>query len=427
MMIQKIYDAFLKSRKIVTDTRNDVKGSIFFALKGENFNGNLFLQQALDNGAAWVVGDESGHCSHENCIIVNDSLATLQELSKHHRLRFNIPVIGITGSNGKTTTKELLTAVLSTKYKVVSTQGNLNNHIGVPLSLLAMGDDTEIAIIEMGANHPGEIELLCSFAQPTHGIITNIGKAHMEGFGNLKTILETKSALYRSVKKQEGIVFVPASQTSLMERSEGMKRIVYGNTADSDFKGSATEAFPKLIVRIHDNEMDICSRLTGTYNTDNILATVCAGLHFGIQAEEISRAISEYQPNNMRSQLMQTSRNTVILDAYNANPASMIAALENLEAASAEKKIAILGDMLELGGDASEEHRKILEKLSEMRLASRLVTGPVFSSLAPEYGITAFPDSETCREWLRAHPPCGALILVKGSRGIKMEKVSDRL
>lgn len=425
MEIQELYHLFLEKENVSTDTRNIIKDSIFFALKGENFDANQFAQQALDNGASYAVVDDKNVVKSDKFILVDDVLTTLQNLANHHRKQFKIPVIGITGSNGKTTTKELIFAVLSKKYKTLATKGNLNNHIGVPLTLLSLQPDTEIAIIEMGANHIGEIEFLSKIAEPTFGIITNIGKAHIEGFGSYEGVIQTKSELYKFIKQNEGILFVNEDDELLMDLSSEINRIGYGKNAENhDFK--LVESSPNL--KIAWNNKVITTNLYGKYNFPNIMAAICIGDYFNVGDHDIIDAISNYVSTNNRSQFAEIGGNIYYLDAYNANPTSMNAAIETFIEGKFSNKLMILGDMLELGNVSEEEHRTIIEKAVNNHLATIFV-GNNFFSLSDKYKdnelLHFFNNYEEVINWFTENSPKNRNILVKGSRGIKLEKIVE--
>jgi UDP-N-acetylmuramoyl-tripeptide--D-alanyl-D-alanine ligase len=352
----------------------------------------------------------------------------LQQLALHHRNLLNIPVIGITGTNGKTTTKELIHDVLAKKFRVSATKGNLNNHIGVPLTLLSINPDSEIAIVEMGANHPGEIAELCLLSKPDYGIITNIGKAHLEGFGIVENIIETKTDLYRSVAVSKGIIFVNADDPILLSKAKGIECRTYGKDSANFCTGRLTGADPFISLEWGAscaNKVD--THLIGSYNLENILASICIGMFFGVQEQDINDALSDYQPSNMRSQLKKTVRNTIILDAYNANPTSMNAAIANFSAMTSPNKVAILGDMLELGENKESEHLEILKNLRSKVYDKVLLIGPVFSKINPYKEFLSFQDSSDALQYLKKNPLNNATILLKGSRGISLEKILEAL
>ncbi len=425
--LDELYNIFLTVRTISTDSRQIPDGCLFFALKGENFDGNVYAKNAVEKGAAYaVIDDASFEC--EKTLLVDDVLTTLQQLALMHRRKHNIPVLAITGSNGKTTTKELINAVLSRKYRVTATRGNFNNHIGVPLTLLQITADTELAIIEMGANHQGEIAQLCTFAEPTYGMITNIGKAHLDGFGGYQGVIKAKSELYAWLRNTGGQVFVNAGNELLMELTTGMNRILYGSDQSAFCNGTAGTNSEMLVIQWNSNNgpIHIQTHLVGNYNFENAMAAICIGVAFNVSTEEIQSAISEYIPSNSRSQAMKTVRNSIILDAYNANPTSMQAALSNFSQVKADHKMVILGDMLELGDESPAEHQAIINLVQESAFEKAVFVGPEFKKAAGQRFI-CFTHSDEAYQWLLEQKPEGYTILIKGSRGIKMEKVLDAL
>jgi len=349
----------------------------------------------------------------------------MQDLANHHRKQFDIPVLGITGTNGKTTTKELVYAVLSQKYKTHATAGNFNNHIGVPITLLSMPDDTEFAIIEMGANHLGEIAELCEIAEPNFGIITSIGKAHLEGFGDLQGVINTKNELYLSIKKADGELFVNTENDLLLELSANAKRTTYGQSASADINAKllVKEAF--VGVKWENNE--VISQLVGSYNFDNIMAAICVGNAFDVGTKDIVKALREYTPQNQRSQLMTTNKNKIVVDAYNANPTSMAAALDSFVLAEANEKLLILGDMLELGKESQAEHLDIVQKIKDLEFDDILLVGPEFMKAAQGSGLQTFETNKQALEYIKANPVEGKLILLEGSRGIALEDLLTEL
>ncbi|NQV02247.1 MAG: UDP-N-acetylmuramoyl-tripeptide--D-alanyl-D-alanine ligase [Bacteroidia bacterium] len=432
---EKLYKLYQQFLVITTDSRQISLRSIFFALKGENFDGNRFAAQALEEGAAIAVVDDPAIVKDRRYILVDDVLQSLQQLASHHRQQLNIPVIGITGSNGKTTTKELVHAVLSTQYRTVSTSGNLNNHIGVPLTLLSINLETEIAVIEMGANHPGEIAFLCEMARPTHGLITNIGKAHLEGFGGFEGVVRAKTELFEFLKTHNGEVFINSADPLLMQYAAGLPAITYGLIPDAGtsckiVSGKILPDSGKLAVEItfpDDQKQLVRSGLFGSYNSLNLQAAACVGFRFAVPVSEISKAIERYAPANNRSQLHQTSRNLLVIDAYNANPSSMTTALKDFDNAFQSEKIVILGDMLELGSEAEKEHLGILEMLENLNIQRIFLVGPVFSKLNINQEWTSFEDSQKAIEWFTTNPIEHANILLKGSRGIRLEEIVEWL
>jgi UDP-N-acetylmuramoyl-tripeptide--D-alanyl-D-alanine ligase len=425
--IEGLYSVFLKHRTVSTDSRQIIPGCLFFALKGENFDGNKYTKVALDAGAAYSVIDDPSYDGKQT-LLVNDVLEALQLIARMHRRKFNIPVLGITGSNGKTTTKELINAVLSRQYNVTATKGNLNNHIGVPLTLLDIKDETQIAIIEMGANHQGEIAQLCTLAEPTHGLITNIGKAHLGGFGGYEGVIKAKSELYKWLRSSGGEVFVNGGNPLLMELSEGINRTLFGTQEGSFSRGTACENSEMLCIDWinGDNTIYLETNLVGNYNFENVMAAVCMGTYFKVPSGKIKAAINSYLPSNSRSQAMKTARNSIILDAYNANPTSMQVAIENFRQVKALHKMVILGDMLELGEESPAEHLAIVNLVDKAAFDNVILVGPDFKKVADERFI-CFTTSDEARDWLLKQQLQNYTILVKGSRGIKMEKVLEVL
>lgn len=424
MDIEELYKVYLENPVICTDTRNIEPNSIFFALKGENFNGNKFAQDAINDGCSFAVIDEKEYAVREDCILVDNVLETLQQLAKHHREKLTIPIIGITGSNGKTTTKELMHAVLLEKYNAFATRGNLNNHIGVPLSLLSVKPEHDIAIIEMGANHVGEIEFLCGLSQPDYGIITNIGKAHLEGFGSYENVIVAKTELYHSIRsKEQGRLFVNSDNDLLMAHSVGLNCIYYGTDKDAYVSASLIEGKDKLTFLYEGRK--VVSNLVGEYNFENALAAIAVGKYFDVPTDKIIKAINEYEPTNNRSQLVKTKSNSVIMDAYNANPVSMKAAILNLSS-QVGSKLAILGDMRELGEYSEKEHSDILELISNAGIDNAILVGKEFFNISDKRYPT-FKTTEEAKEYLQANKVTGSTILVKGSRGIKLEILLEEL
>jgi len=370
MTTEQLYHLYQQHPVITTDTRKIAPGSIFFALKGEKFDANTFAQQALQAGAAYAVIDNPKYQTSDKCLLVDDVLTALQDLARHHRRRLTIPVVGLTGTNGKTTTKELINAVLSQQFNTVATQGNLNNHIGVPLTILGITKAHEMAVIEMGANHVKEIELLCSISQPTHGLITNVGKAHLEGFGSIEGVKIAKGELYDFLAGHNGVAFINSNNPILMSmqgmRKFGTPPIFYGDQLDDLVSGKITENAPLLSLSWTNNatgeEYTVKTQLTGAYNLDNILAAISIGLYFKMPASYINAGLEGYQPKNNRSQVVKTPTNTLICDYYNANPSSMAVAIENIGKINAARKVLILGDMFEMGAEAAAEHKSIIEK-----------------------------------------------------------------
>ena len=416
MDIKELHKIFLKSSGVTTDSRQIKLNSIFFALKGDNFDGNKYAKSAIDKGASFAVVDNQAYCLNENYILVDDVLSCLQELSKYHRKQLNCPVLGITGTNGKTTTKELITAVIEKKFRTVATKGNYNNHIGVPLTLLRAKLDTEFLIVEMGANHIHEIEFLCGLAQIDFGIITNIGKAHLEGFGSVEGVIKAKKELYEHIDINDGTLFVNANDKLLKSISENTDRILY-NINEQEQSNSP---FAKVIY----NGSLISSQLIGDYNRTNILAACEIGRYFGVSLEKTKEAIESYTPSNNRSQLLETNRNTIVLDAYNANPSSMTEAIKAFQKVNHKKKLLILGDMLELGENSLVEHQSIIDELSQDNQKVILV-GQEFNKC--QHNFIHFFNSEDALVWIEENQIEDMFILLKGSRGIKLEILKDAL
>lgn len=426
-MIENLYILFSTCGAICTDTRTIVPGSIFFALKGPKFNANAFAEDALAKGAAYAVIDDINFKKGERYILVDDALNTLQKLARYHRDKLDIPVIGLTGSNGKTTSKELLNAVLSKKYKTYATKGNLNNHIGVPLTLLSIDHTIEIAIIEMGANHVGDIEELCSYCDPTIGFITNIGKAHIGEFGGFQNIIKGKTELYKHLLDNLGTVFINSQNPILVPFASDFDNPYFYPGKQDFYHCEFIDANSFVRVRA-ENGNELTTQLTGAYNFENIAIALCVGKYFGVDARLANEAVQAYQPGNMRSQIVTRGTNTIILDAYNANPTSMEAAIINLSKINAIRKVAILGDMFELGDDAATEHKRIGELLQELNITEAYVVGGLMKSARElNSDIKHFATKQELIELLAKQPISGATILVKASRGIGLETIVDSL
>jgi UDP-N-acetylmuramoyl-tripeptide--D-alanyl-D-alanine ligase len=428
-----LYQYHKKHPIISTDTRNIIPGSLFFALKGTNFNANQFAEEALKAGAAYSIIDEEVYKKDERYILVKDVLTALQGLAKHHRKQLNIPIIGITGTNGKTTTKELLSSVLTQQFKTFATKGNLNNHIGVPLSILAIDEQTEIAIIEMGANHPKEIAFLCELAQPTHGLITNVGKAHLEGFGGLEGVKKSKAELYDFLAENNGTLFLQKDNPDLLEMASARnfnEVITYG-FFDSDIYGRVLERDPTLWISWTKKEYStqVRTQITGAYNLENILAAICIGDYMGIDPELINEGLRNYVPLNNRSQLLKTKKNTIICDYYNANSSSMEAALENFNSLkSYPKKVIILGDMFELGHETYREHEHIINKAMFVNADACIFVGEAFYAHKKDIqGVQFFETTQGAIDFLKEKPLLDALILLKASRGMAFENIIEIL
>ncbi|WP_455632225.1 UDP-N-acetylmuramoyl-tripeptide--D-alanyl-D-alanine ligase [Parabacteroides sp.] len=427
MSIIDLYELFIHNPQITTDSRNCPKGSIFFALKGDKFDGNQYAGKALASGCVYAVIDNPDYYTGERTILVDNVLKTLQQLAHHHRKVLGLPIIGITGTNGKTTTKELLAAVLSTKFNLLYTEGNFNNHIGVPLTLLRLTHDHEMAVIEMGASHPGDIKELVDIVHPNYGIITNVGRAHLEGFGSFEGVIRTKGELYDYIRRSKGKLFIKKENEHLQSIAQGIEQITYGNGDDAFASGQIVRCDPFLVFnwkqqgKLHTVE----THLIGSYNLDNVLAAVAVGRFFKIPAERISRAIAAYEPTNNRSQFKKTENNELIIDAYNANPSSMKVALDNFIAMPVQPKAIILGDMRELGPTSDELHAEVVEQIKKGRFDKVFLCGEHFSKVAKEF--SPFATTEAMAEELRKQPLKGYHILIKGSHSMGLEKLADIL
>lgn len=427
MNIRDLYSIYLRYPSVQTDTRKLKAGDIFFALKGTNFNGNTFAKQALEAGAAFAVIDEGAYALNDKYILVDDVLQSLQELANFHRRQFDIPFIAITGSNGKTTTKELVTAVLRKKYITYATAGNLNNHIGVPLTILGIKNDAEMAIIEMGANHLKEIESYCKIAMPSHGIITNCGKAHIEGFGSEEGVRKGKGELYDYLRERNGTIFRNTDLPYLEPMAEGIAiQITYGIT-NALYTGAPVMQGVFLNVRfsLPGVEKLVKTNLVGNYNFSNVMTAIAAGLHFGISLDVIAEAIEAYAPDNSRSQWLQKGSNSVILDSYNANPTSMKAAIGNFAAADLANKILWIGAMKEMGHEEYREHEELVAFIRQHEWADVILVGREFAGIETEY--LKFDTAREAAEYVGRHLPVNASILIKGSRGSRMELLLDVL
>jgi UDP-N-acetylmuramoyl-tripeptide--D-alanyl-D-alanine ligase len=426
MNIEGLYEIFQAFPSIQTDSRKIRQGDLFFALKGPNFNGNKFAKQALKDGAAYAIIDEKEFLLDEKTILVDDVLIELQQLARHHREQFNIPILAITGSNGKTTTKELIHSVLSSAYKIYTTEGNLNNHIGVPLTILKIKNDAEMAVIEMGANHIGEIASYCKIALPTHGIITNCGKAHLEGFGSEEGVRKAKGELFDHLRSlTHGHAFVMWDYDYLQQMSKGISGIIkYGTTTEAHIVGRVSQNDPCLAVEIVQgmDEKEMTTRLVGDYNLPNVLAAVTVGKFFKVPEKKIKSAIENYSPSNSRSQLLQKGSNRIILDAYNANPSSMKLAIENFSKMPGDK-ILILGSMAELGKESQTEHASLVGQIEKYNWKHVVLVGNEFQKIA--HPFRQFNSAVEVKEWLKAQHFENTNILVKGSRSMKMEEALD--
>ena len=420
--IEIIYQHFTKAYKVTTDSRKVEPDAVFFALKGDNFDANDFALQVAEAGvASLVVADRKGLPEHERILIVDDTLKTLQDLAAYHRQQCKAIVLSITGTNGKTTTKELVSAVLAQKYNIIHTMGNLNNHIGMPLTLLSIKPETEIAVVEMGASHPGEIDFLCKIADPDYGLITNIGKAHLEGFGSFEGVIKTKTELYRHIKAHGKAVFVNQGNTLLWEQSEGQERISYGRhcAAFCPVAPGACNPYLSVVWRKH----IVQTHLVGSYNFENVAAAIGVGQYFMVEDHKIVAALEAYTPTNSRSQVIDTEKNRVVMDAYNANPTSMRAALINFANICGKQHLLILGDMRELGTASEEEHRNILSLMKELGFKEALLVGQNFCSFNNNPQWKTFDKVSDLCQYLESHPISGKTILVKGSNSIQLGKV----
>ena len=418
MSIIDLYDLFIHNPQITTDSRNCPKGSIFFALKGDKFDGNQYAGKALASGCVYAVIDNPDYYIGERTILVDNVLKTLQQLAHHHRKVLGLPIIGITGTNGKTTTKELLAAVLSTKFNLLYTEGNFNNHIGVPLTLLRLTHDHEMAVIEMGASHPGDIKELVDIVHPNYGIITNVGRAHLEGFGSFEGVIRTKGELYDYIRRSKGKIFIKKENEYLQSIAKGIEQITYGNGDDAFASGQVVSCDPFLVFnwkqqgKLHTVE----THIIGSYNLDNVLAAVAVGRFFKIPAERISRAIAAYEPTNNRSQFKKTDNNELIIDAYNANPSSMKVALDNFITMPVQPKAIILGDMRELGPTSDELHAEVVAQIKKGQFDKVFLCGEHFSKVGKEF--SPFATTEAMVEELRKQPLKGYHILIKGSHSM---------
>ena len=429
MEIATLYTYFKECGKVTTDTRNCPEGSMFIALKGETFNGNAFAKQALEKGCRYAVVDEAQYADSPNIFLVDDCLKTLQELAREHRRALGTYIVGITGTNGKTTTKELIATVLQKRYKTLYTQGNLNNHIGVPLTLLGLTEEHEMAVVEMGANHPGEIRTLVNIAEPDCGLITNVGKAHLEGFGSFEGVVKTKSELYDYLRsKKDAFIFLDKDNDVLCKASAGLESIGYGLEGDGlSVKGKLHACAPFLAFewKYEGVSHDVNTHLIGAYNVKNALAAIAIGCRFEVPAEAICEALNGYIPSNNRSQLTETADNHLIVDAYNANPTSMMAALENFRLMEVEHKVAVLGDMKELGEGSVDEHRKIVAFLGECGFEKVILVGAEFGNVNTNF--EHYLDVEAVKGKFMQDKPVGKFVLIKGSNSMKLSQLKDVL
>lgn len=441
MDIKTLYEIYKNHPVVTTDSRNCPEGSIFIALKGASFDGNKFAKAALEKGCSYAIIDEKEYAEEGNdrLILVDNALITYKELAREHRRSFNIPVIGITGTNGKTTSKELISAVLSEKYKVHHTEGNFNNDVGVPRTLLGMTSEHEIAVIEMGSSHPGDIKILVEYVEPTCGLITNVGRAHLQGFGSFEGVKKTKGELYDFLKAHNGLLFLNESNPDLVEMAEKRefeRVITYGQDATADVRGEVISCTPFLnfswqasqalgTEQIVSAVYEVQTHLIGAYNLDNMLAAITLGLHFGVEPQKICHALESYIPSNNRSQLTETATNKLIVDAYNANPSSMKAAIENFRLMAVDHKMLILGDMRELGEVSDEEHQRVVDQLKAAGLTNVWLVGEEFAKTQCDF--RKFKDVEEVKVAIRENKPADSYILIKGSNGIKLFELPELL
>ena len=429
METAKLYQLFRQYPIVTTDSRNIPANSIFFALKGENFNGNKYAGEALSKGAAFAIIDEPEFAVDDRMILVDDVLTSIQKLARFHRDELKIPILAITGTNGKTTTKELIATVLTKKFRIKSTQGNLNNHIGVPLTILSMTPETEIGIVEMGANHIGEIKFLCEIANPDFGMVTNMGKAHLEGFGSFEGVIQTKSEMYGFLRQKGGNCFINADNPLLIKQAKDLEQITYGKSDGCFLTGELATTGYSLVVKalFPKGWLYLKSKLIGDYNFENLLAAACIGKYFEVDPLLIQKALEEYTPSNNRSQLIRKEKNTIIMDAYNANPTSMMMALTNFANIQNDEKCVILGDMLELGEVSDEEHQKVVDFIESQNFAEVCLVGPQFKKTVTGDKKKKFDNAELLSNYLKTQPIENKLILIKGSRGIHLEKILELL
>ena len=424
--IEKIYELYKKAYTVTTDSRTISKDCVFVALKGEHFDGNDFALKVAEEGvAACVIADRKDLPKHDGLFVVEDSLKCLQELAHFHRRKLGTPIIGITGTNGKTTTKELISAVLSKKYSIIFTQGNFNNQLGVPLTLLRIKPDTELAVVEMGASHPGDIDELTGIGEPNYGIITNIGRAHLEGFGGFDGVIKTKNEMYQYIAAHNGLLFVNKDNELLMGLADNINKVTYGTGDDADIKGRMLSANPYLSVEWNGKKID--TQLVGDYNFENVMAAICIGTYFKVAENDIAEALSSYCPTNNRSQVIETGKNRVVMDAYNANPTSMSFSIKNFKNICKNDCLLVLGDMRELGKESEQEHENILKLLEELQFKNVYLVGPEFSNVAKDYDYLKFENVDELIKNLKNNPISGKDVLVKGSNSIHLNKIIDSL
>lgn len=430
MTTAQLYPYYLQHPVISTDTRKILPGSLFFALKGDKFDANTFARQAIEAGAAYAIIDDSRYQLGPQYLLVADVLSTLQDLARHHRRQLHIPVIGLTGTNGKTTTKELINAVLAQKYTTWATQGNLNNHIGVPLTVLSITPAHQMAVIEMGANHQKEIELLCSIAQPGYGLITNVGKAHLEGFGGFEGVKKGKGELYDYLQQSGGVAFINHNNTDLMAMQAARQlknKVFYGDDEKALVSATINANGPFLSLTWTDRQTNqrhpVTTQLTGAYNLDNILAAACIGAYFKLSPQQINNGIAGYQPKNNRSQLLQTQSNTLVCDFYNANPSSMAVAIDNIGKLNAAHKAMILGDMFELGDESDAEHKAVIQKAMQVAADRHIFIGEAFYRAKGGTAADFYRTADEAMAALQSHPIKDSTVLIKGSRGMALERL----
>ena len=424
--IEKIYELYKKAYTITTDSRTISKDCVFVALKGEHFDGNDFALKVAEEGlAACVIADRKTLPHHDRLFIVDDSLKALQDLARYHREKLGTPIIGITGTNGKTTTKELISAVLSKKYNIIYTQGNFNNQLGAPLTLLRIKPETELAVVEMGASHPGDIKELTGIGEPNFGIITNIGRAHLEGFGGYEGVIRTKNEMYQYIAEHNGMLFVNRDNALLMDLANNINKVTYGTAAEADVQGKILSANPYLSLEWNGKKID--TQLVGDYNFENVMAAICVGTYFKVAENDIVEALASYCPTNNRSQVVETAKNRVVMDAYNANPTSMSHSIKNFRNICKDDNLLILGDMRELGEESEQEHKTIIAILMELKFKNVYLVGPEFSKVYANSGYSSFNDVEELAQYLQQHPVSGKDVLVKGSNSIHLNKIIDSL
>ena len=424
--IERIYELYKGAYTVTTDSRVITPGCVFVALKGEHFDGNDFALKVAEEGiAACVIADRQSLPKHERLFVVDDSLKALQELARYHREKLGTPIIGITGTNGKTTTKELVSAVLSKRYNIIFTQGNFNNQLGEPLTLLRIKPDTELAVVEMGASHPGDIKELTDIGMPNYGIITNIGRAHLEGFGGYEGVIRTKNEMYQHIAAHNGMLFVNKDNDLLMNLAKDINKMTYGTGNDADVQGKIVTANPYLTVEW--NGYNIDTQLVGDYNFENVMAAICVGTYFKVPANDIVEALSNYCPTNNRSQVIETGKNRVVMDAYNANPTSMSHAIKNFRNICKDDNLLILGDMRELGTESEQEHKTIIELIKELGFKNVCLVGSEFSKVSENTEFVTFNNVEELAHYLQQHPVSSFDILVKGSNSIHLNKIIDSL